>query len=301
MNMQQLEHFLAVANTGSFSRAAEQVHLTQPALSRSIQALESELGAPLIDRRGRRNELTHAGTTVVMHARRIALGISELKRSVAMLGNLEEGHLCIGLGPAPYEMLAAELLSHFAANHPRIKIRLVAGAPEVMLTNLRNREVDAVVIHRRLLPSWEDLQVDLLSPTALGFLCRPDHPLTSSGSLAYKNLKSYPIVASGSGLSPDAVQLLNQQFGRDANFDSLIQYQSDEIACLLELARTGDAVFFGVTAVGQRYIDAAHLVQLKPRPNLSMNSQFAMVTLRGVVEAPALGAARRLIASKFES
>ena len=71
MNLQQLEHLLALAETGSFSRASEKVHLTQPALSRSIQMLEQELGMPLIDRIGKRNELTPFGAMVLARARRI--------------------------------------------------------------------------------------------------------------------------------------------------------------------------------------------------------------------------------------
>ncbi|WP_281078529.1 LysR family transcriptional regulator, partial [Variovorax paradoxus] len=65
MNLQQLEHLLVLAETGSFSRASEKVHLTQPALSRSIQMLEQELGMPLIDRIGKRNELTPFGAMVL--------------------------------------------------------------------------------------------------------------------------------------------------------------------------------------------------------------------------------------------
>ncbi|WP_307867184.1 LysR family transcriptional regulator [Variovorax sp. E3] len=65
MNLQQLDHLLALAETGSFSRASEKVHLTQPALSRSIQMLEQELGMPLVDRIGKRNELTPFGAMVL--------------------------------------------------------------------------------------------------------------------------------------------------------------------------------------------------------------------------------------------
>ena len=69
MNLKQLEHLLAVAETGSFSRAAEQLHLTQPALSRSIRMLEEELDARLIDRMGRRNELTPMGVALAFRSR----------------------------------------------------------------------------------------------------------------------------------------------------------------------------------------------------------------------------------------
>ena len=80
MNLRHLEHWLALADTGSFSRAAEQLHLTQPALSRSIAALEQELGGRLFDRIGKRNELTPLGQAVLARARHVVLEAEELRR-----------------------------------------------------------------------------------------------------------------------------------------------------------------------------------------------------------------------------
>ena len=85
MNLRHLEHWLALAETGSFSRAAEKLHITQSALSRSIQALEEELGGPLVDRIGKRNELTPLGRSVLERARRIVHEASELKLGAACL------------------------------------------------------------------------------------------------------------------------------------------------------------------------------------------------------------------------
>ena len=301
MNLQQLEHFLAVAETGSFSRAAEQVHLTQPALSRSILALEEELGSPLFDRLGRRNELTQAGARIALHARRVRLELTELRRSVGLIESLDAGELRVGLGPAPYEMLAARTLSHFAARHPAIKIRLAAGAGDTMLSSLRKRELDAVVVHKRFLPGWEELEVTMLPPTRVGFVCRAKHALAGRRRLTYRDLSTYPLVASGNGLSVEMVQLLNQRFGHEAHFDSLIQYQSDEISCLLELARTSDAVFFGVVEAARRFLDARQLVELKPAPALNLNSQFALLTLGGVVQPPAVRKLREIVQAAFET
>ncbi len=85
MNLRHLEHWLALAETGSFSRAAEKLHITQSALSRSIQALEEELGGPLVDRIGKRNELTPLGQSVLERARRIVHEAAELKQGAAVL------------------------------------------------------------------------------------------------------------------------------------------------------------------------------------------------------------------------
>ena len=77
MNLKHLAHWLALAETGSFSRAAEKLHITQSALSRSIQVLEEELGGPLVDRIGKKNELTPLGQSVLERARPILLPAPE--------------------------------------------------------------------------------------------------------------------------------------------------------------------------------------------------------------------------------
>lgn len=85
MNLRNLEHWLALAEAGSFSRAAEKLHITQSALSRSIQALEEELGGALVDRIGKRNELTPLGRSVLERARRIVHEAGELRVGAALL------------------------------------------------------------------------------------------------------------------------------------------------------------------------------------------------------------------------
>ncbi|MEY3611430.1 MAG: HTH-type transcriptional regulator CynR, partial [Pseudomonadota bacterium] len=85
MNLRHLEHLLALAETGSFSRAAEKLYLTQSALSRSIQALETDLGGPLLDRVGKKNELTPLGRSVLERARRIVDEAQELKQGAVLL------------------------------------------------------------------------------------------------------------------------------------------------------------------------------------------------------------------------
>jgi len=288
MNLQQFEHLLAVIETGSFSKAAEQVHLTQPALSRSIQAMEEELGAPLIDRRGKRKDLTPLGALVAARGRRIGLELSEIKRSVALLAGLEMGSVRLGMGPAPTAVLAVPMLQHMVVRYPRIKIQLSGGPADLQLRSLRTRSLDALVIHRRSLPPHDDLSVSLLPEMRLGLVCRNGHPLMDTGPVSFSALRQYPLCASGIGLSDEAVQSLNSHFGRSVHFLDAIQFQSDEASCLLEVVRTTDAVFFGAIEVARSLMERNELVELKLSRPLRLTSQFAFITLEGVTETPAL-------------
>lgn len=297
MNLQQFEHLLAVAETGSFSRAAEQLYLTQPALSRSILAMEDELGAPLIERAGKRKALTPLGVLVAARARRIGLEVSELKRSVSLLAGLEIGSAKLGLGPAPTAMLAVPLLQHMLAQHPRIHIQLSSGPAELQLQSLRARTLDALVIHRRTLPPADDLDVELFPDMRLGFVCRSGHPLHGAAQVSFAQLRQYPLA--GTGLSDEAVHSLNAHFGRTAHFSEALQIQSDEVACLLDVVRTTDAVFLGTIEAARALIDQGELAELRLTRPLRLTSQFAFVTLEGISQAPALKVVRDFCAQRM--
>ena len=110
MTLVQLRHLVALAETGSFSKAAQAQYLTQPALSRSIRALEDELGLPLFDRVGRRVELTPFGRETLARARVLLDDADELRHHGRRLGAGHAGVLRIGLGSGPGAMLMTPLL-----------------------------------------------------------------------------------------------------------------------------------------------------------------------------------------------
>ncbi|MBJ2156792.1 LysR family transcriptional regulator [Variovorax sp. IB41] len=288
MNLQHFEHLLAVIDTGSFSRAAERLHLTQPALSRSIQAMEDELGGALIDRAGKRKGLTPLGALVASRARRVTIEVSEMKRSAALLADLAVGAVRLALGSAPTAVLALPLLRHVAETYPRLKVQLVGGPAEQQLAALRDRAVDAMVVHKRLLPPADDLDVRLLPEMRIGFVCRRDHPLCGANAVSLSRLRDYPLAASGIGLSREAAQSLDAYFGKAMHISDAVRFQSDEAWCLLELVRSSDAIFLGAVETARTLIDARELVELRMPKPLRLTSQFAFITLEGVTEAPAL-------------
>ena len=167
MNLRHLEYLLAVADTGSFSRAAERCHITQSALSRSIQTLEDDLGARLIDRMGKRNELTPFGQTVASRARRMVLDAVELKRSAQLLQEGYLGVIRIGLGAGPTALLMQPFLRYMASMHPRVQVSLESGPPELQTNRLRERGFDALVVDLRSVTPADDLLIEDLGQCAV--------------------------------------------------------------------------------------------------------------------------------------
>jgi len=298
MNLQQLDHFLAVVETQSFSRAADKLHLTQPALSRSIQALEEELGGPLLER-GKNKTLTSLGELALARARRVRVELAELRRSAKILADVEGGTLRLGLGPAPTAMLSVHLLQHMMLRYPAIKVQLSGGTADMQLQELRDGDVDALILHRTQVPPDDDLTLDLFPPTPLGFVCRAGHPLQHVHELSFTELRKYPLAASGRAMSHDVLHRLNEYFGNRTHFHDAIQYQSNDVNALVEVVRRSEAVFFGVLQVARVWLECGELVPLHLSPPLALSSQFMFVTLDGKTPPPALEKVRDWCAAQM--
>ncbi len=176
MDTQSLQAFLAVAESGSFSRAAEQLHLTQPAISKRIATLEGQIDARLFDRIGRRVSLTEAGRVLLPRARQILVMVDDSRRA---LGNLEgevSGSLTlatshhIGLHRLP------PLLKAYTRDHPEVRLDLHFLDSEEAYQGVLDGNLEIAVV--TLAPSPDpQLTVVPVWIDRLCFVCAHDHPL----------------------------------------------------------------------------------------------------------------------------
>jgi DNA-binding transcriptional LysR family regulator len=289
MTLVQLRHLLSLAQTGSFSRSAEALFLTQPALSRSIRALEDELEQALFDRVGRRSELTPFGREVVARARVLVDGADDLRDSGAQVARGDSGSLRIGLGSGPGALLMTPMLMHMARHHPRLRLDIARGSTELLERGLRERTIDALVVDARSLAPAPDVRVSDTYELRGAFLCRRGHPLLRRrGGLSFDQLRAYPIASTP--LSDEVARVLIERYGPDAHPARCVTLRCEEIPSLVELTRQTDAVLIAVRAV------SSDLVELTMKPAMNATAKFAMVTLAGRTEAPALPIVRQLMA-----
>lgn len=287
MNLRHLEHLLALSETGSFSRAAERQHLTQSALSRSIQALEDELGARLVDRAGKHNELTPLGQAVAARARRMLLEAAELRRTAALLKDGDFGSIKVGLGSGPGVMLMRPFLIHMARHHPKVQVSVSPGATELQLMQLRERTLDALVIDERRLAPAPDLTLETLGEMRGGFLCRAGHPLSArAGPLPFEAIAAYPLASTP--LSDEVARGLVGRFGPAADPALAVTLRCDDISSLIDVALASDAVVVCIVAAARAHLDAGRMMELDIGAPLAVAARFAMVTLAGRTEAPSL-------------
>jgi DNA-binding transcriptional LysR family regulator len=287
MTLVQLRHLIELAANGSFSQSALKLHLTQPALSRSIKALEDELGQPLFDRIGRKNELTAFGSHIVQRARVLVDEADELRQTSVQLQKGDIGQFRIGMGSGPGAMLMTPMLMLMATNYPQAHIDISRGSTVLLVQALRERFLDALILDIRSLQPSVDLKVEALQEMAGAFMCRPGHPLAKKNSVPFAILRNYPIASTP--LSDEVARILMERFGPQAHPDSLVTLRSEEISSLLDVARKSDAVVLTIRA------SAPDLVELPVSPPLNVKARFGLVTIASRTEPPLLDKVRTLM------
>lgn len=297
MNLNQLRHLIALAEHHSFSKAAEALFLTQPALSRSIQALEQDLDVRLVDRDGKRTTLTAYGELVAARAERILFEARELKRGVELLKEGQLGALSVGFGPTPAAVLMQPFLTHMASHYPRMQLKIARGSVELLVQSLRNESVDIIAVDRRALLTADDLAIGPVATLRGGFLCRSGHPLTQLAQVDLAALRQYPVASTP--LSDELARLLVEQLGPDAHPARLVTLDSEDINSLLDLVEATDTVFFGIFACARARIAAGRVCEIHVQPHFERFGQYALVTLARRSMSPAVEVFRAFFAENF--
>lgn len=193
LDPRQLAHLQAVIENGGFSRASEAIHLTQPALTRSIQALERTVGAKLINRQRGGLVLTEVGELLLEHSGRLDKAERELKRRIAMIKGLELGELRIGVGMFGGAGLIGPAIGLLNQHHPRIKVRITVAPYHELPGRVLNGDLDIIVMEKSLLTDRDQFAIDTLSAHPITLVCRKGHPLESRKKVGLRDMFSYPL------------------------------------------------------------------------------------------------------------
>lgn len=292
MTLVQLRHLIALAESGSFSRAAELVHLTQPALSRSIQALECELGVALVDRIGRRAELTPMGRETLERARQLVFDARELHERTQAVARGRIGKLRVGMGSGPAALLMTPLLLEVATQRPQWRIEVARGATELLVQRLRARTLEALVVDLRSLEPAADLEVAQIHELRGAFMVRRGHPLAARRKLRFEELRPFPLASIP--LSAEVSRMLVERYGVQAHPEQAVTVRCEDVASLVDVALRSDAVLLAIRAAGPK------LVELPLQPPLAITARLGLVTLARRTSPEALALVRELMARSFD-
>ena len=289
-DLRQLRHFVALAEHGHFARAAEAVHLSQPALSRSIQALEASLGCVLVDRHSRGISLTAHGRLVLEHARRLLAGSQALSNAVGQLGNLASGELRLGAGPYPAARLVPRALGVFAERHPGVRLQLLIDNWQQLHQRLLDDQIEIFVADSRELEGDARLRIEPL-PSHPGVLfCTPDHPLLRRQPLRVEDLLDYPLA--GTQLPAQVAAELRRMSGREQP----LSIECDNFMVLKELVAHSSVLSMAPWDVVAADVAAGRLAVLQlPGERLTAHSAYGIVSRAGHSLSPGAERFRQLL------
>lgn len=191
MDMQQLRHFLAVAETGNIARAAEQLGITQSGLSRSIQALETSVQLPLFDRRSRGVLLTASGEELLPRARSILAERERALQAMHALRSLEQGKLSIGMMPTFSYAVAPALVAGVINASTGVCVDVVIDTHEQLARKLLGAEIDCALV-LAVSPAHSELSYKPLYSAATAVFASISHPLARQDRLTVEDLLGYP-------------------------------------------------------------------------------------------------------------
>lgn len=258
MELRQLEYFVAVAEEANFTRAAERIHVAQPAVSAQIARLERELGEPLFDRARREVRLTAAGQAVLPHARAALAAAADARTAVAELSELVRGSVSIGTVTA-HDVDMPSLLARFHEAYPHVDITLGTANSDALTEGIRTGQLDAAII-----------SVGSELPSGLAAVVVTDQPIVAAVALddpwhTRRTLQLAELTARAVIALPVGTGIRHQFDGAcaDVGVDVHVAFEASTPHALADLAARG----LGVAVLPQSMVRSRgdlHLIKLTP-------------------------------------
>lgn len=291
MELYQLRSLAAIVNAGNFSRAAESLHISQPALTHQIKSLEEELGHALFERGARQVRLTSQGKLFYGYAQRI-INLAEEGRHALAQYDEGAGRLTLGAGTTTILCRLPEWLQQYRANMPRVELSVRAGSSmEVIEAVLQDRVdfglVTSPVPDRRILafPLYQDEILLLAAPG-----------LTPAAELAWTDLKRAPFLLfpKGSGFRKYVDDLF-----RRLGFEPRVALEIDSIEGIRQLAAIGMGLSFLPRIAVEAELKASALVALQPEPVMNLFRTTSLVYRKDKLWTPVMTAFAQQIAAAY--
>lgn len=292
-SLRQFRVFACVAKHRSFARAAEELHLTPPAVSMQIKELEGGSGLPLFERAGKAVRLTMPGEYLLVYARRILATLKEAEDVMASLRGAEAGTMTVGMvSTAKY--FVPRLLARFRAAHPAVEMRLSAGNREQLVRQLRDNEVDLAVMGRP--PRDLDTRAEPFAVHPLAVIAAPGHALARRRNFAPKALEAEPFIVREPGSGTRAAM---EQFFRDRRISPPIAMEMSSNETIKQAVIAGMGLAFVSLHTAALELSVGQLAVLDVA-GLPIMRRWHVVNIQGKPLSPAAEALRYFIIEQGE-
>lgn len=292
-----LRHAIGLATFGNYARAAEALHMTQPALTRSIQNLEQKLGVRLFDRNRRGVEPTEFGTLLLRHARDMELAARDLERDINLAKGLEIGTLNIGAGPWGAAAIVGATVGRLSRRYPRLRMRVLITPWQELPARVRNREIDLMISDVSEVQGQDALEVTPLMPHRAFVVCRPDHPLMTLRSVVPTDIFRYPLAGPHlpQHASDKMLRLIPAEEREQARSRGLLSITCDSSSVLKTILVNSDAISIMSPFMCMKELESGELAMI-PALDIGVQGRFGVTRLRDrTLSAPATAFLEMLI------
>ncbi len=254
--LRQLRALRAVAESGSFSAAAEVLNYTQPAVSKSIATLERELGAVLVERECRPVRLTDAGAALVRHADAVFARLSSARSEIEAITQANAGTVAVGSFGSAAAAFVVDALCEFRKRHPGVHVSIVEGMPSALIRRLRAGELDLAVVFD--FPAagediGEGLELHELLEQPFDVVLPPGHPLADKRRVRPSALADEDWLLQDFGPGSPTLRLIGRMCAA-AGFEPRVAFRVNDCQVILAMVAVGE----GVSILPRLMLDPLH-------------------------------------------
>jgi DNA-binding transcriptional LysR family regulator len=289
LNLHLLRIFATVAEFNNFSRAAEALYISQPAVSKAVQQLEQQVGLSLLDRSHRKLALTEAGTLLYQYAQRLFAIEQAAETALDQLQGLESGHLALGASHTVGTYLLPPLLGRFHQQYPGVHLTLQIANTQTVIEVLQMQALDLVFVEGPV--NDEDLTIEAWRNDHLMAIVPPNHPLVSQQPVTLKQLATEPYVQRefGSGTRAIVEKAFKQQ-GLELNV--AIELSSNEAVKQAVSAGLGISIVSDLTIALELAANSLAVVEIQ---EIDFTRTLSQVMLNEKPVSPAASAFLQLL------
>ena len=225
MDVRDLQVFLSVAKHLNYTRAAEEVNLSQPSVSVRMRQLERDLGSKLFEQLGKKVALTEAGQLLIPYATRVIAILEDVRHAVGELKGLERGSLRIGASTTPGMYLVPQTIAHFKHRYPRVEVHLAVRDTRQIEEGVIQNEFDFGFVGGHLAGDEVDVFPWLTDQIVL--VVAPKHPLTQKKSVKPRDLRKEKFIIRERGSATRAAIFTHLQ-KHDLEMDTIMEMENPE-------------------------------------------------------------------------
>ncbi|MGE7718122.1 LysR family transcriptional regulator [Priestia megaterium] len=275
MNKSQIQLIVQISETGSFTKAGEELHMTQPAVSRAVAAIESELGTKLI-KRNKKNGLffTDVGERILIIFRNILCELQKVDELIAAEQGLEIGKVHIGAYPTACTRFIPKIIRTMEDKYPGLEVKLSEGSVDQVKEWLRSKSIDVGII----IPPHKDFDIVPLMKDQLIVLMHSSHPLYEKETIGIPDLQGEDIILGRGGYEVQVHDLF-----KDFKLKPQIRFEVDYIDTALSMVQEG----LGITITTKKNIMSLpeQVVFRELKPNTFREINIAVLDIKGISKA----------------